>query len=108
MEELGAARCLAVWNKADIAPIPASVSTFFGVPVLAVSSREGTGIDELCAAIGYGGTTATKAVARIKDELLRLGRLNEAKMNHGVVFLLICSLADTLKRMRLQNGSVSD
>ena len=49
--ELGASRCLAVWNKADAAPLPASMESFFGVPVLAISSREGTGIDELCSAI---------------------------------------------------------
>ncbi|MBE6956208.1 MAG: bifunctional (p)ppGpp synthetase/guanosine-3',5'-bis(diphosphate) 3'-pyrophosphohydrolase [Ruminococcaceae bacterium] len=35
--------------------------------------------DEVCATIGYGGTTANKAVARIKDELLRLDRLAEAQ-----------------------------
>ena len=35
--------------------------------------------DEVCATIGYGGTTASKAVARIKDELLRLDRLAEAQ-----------------------------
>ena len=49
------------------------------LPFILRKVRFGT-LDELCAAIGYGGTTATKAVARIKDELLRLGRLNEAKM----------------------------
>ncbi|MCI8423520.1 MAG: bifunctional (p)ppGpp synthetase/guanosine-3',5'-bis(diphosphate) 3'-pyrophosphohydrolase, partial [Lawsonibacter sp.] len=36
--------------------------------------RFGT-LDELYASIGYGGTTAAKAVARVKDEMLRLGRL---------------------------------
>ena len=40
--------------------------------------RLGT-LDELYAAIGYGGTTAAKAVARVKDELLRLGRLQAEK-----------------------------
>ncbi len=40
--------------------------------------RFGT-LDELYASIGYGGTTAVKAVARIKDELLRLGRLQAEK-----------------------------
>ena len=35
--------------------------------------------DEVCATIGYGGTTANKAVVRIKDELLRLDRLAEAQ-----------------------------
>ena len=36
-------------------------------------------LDDLYAAIGYGGTTAVKAVARVKDELLRLGRLQAEK-----------------------------
>ncbi len=35
--------------------------------------------DDLCAAIGYGGMTAVKAVARIKDELSRLGKLQAPK-----------------------------
>jgi len=52
------------------------------LPFVLRKVRFGT-MDELYAAIGYGGTTATKAVARIKDELLRLGRLNEAKMNQA-------------------------
>ena len=36
-------------------------------------------LDELYASIGYGGTAASKAVARAKDELLRLGRLQAEK-----------------------------
>ena len=40
--------------------------------------RFGT-LDELYASIGYGGTTAVKAVARIRDEMLRLGRLQAEK-----------------------------
>ncbi len=36
-------------------------------------------LDELYASIGYGGTTASKAVARIRDEMLRLGRLQAEK-----------------------------
>ncbi len=36
-------------------------------------------LDDLYASIGYGGTTAVKSVARIKDELLRLGRLKAEK-----------------------------
>ena len=40
--------------------------------------RFGT-LDDLYAAIGYGGTTASKAVARVKDELLRLGRVEAEK-----------------------------
>ena len=41
--------------------------------------RLGT-LDELYASIGYGGTTAVKAVARVKDELLRLERVQQEKM----------------------------
>ena len=41
--------------------------------------RFGT-LDELYASIGYGGTTAVKSVARIKDELARLGRLQAEKV----------------------------
>ena len=40
--------------------------------------RFGT-LDELYASIGYGGPPAPKAVARAKDELLRLGRLQAEK-----------------------------
>ena len=36
-------------------------------------------LDELYAAIGYGGMTAAKSVVRIKDELTRLGRVKEEK-----------------------------
>ena len=60
----------------------ASITTEEVLPFILRKVRFGT-LDELYAAIGYGGTTATKAVARIKDELLRLGRLNEAKMNQS-------------------------
>ena len=60
----------------------ASITTEEVLPFVLRKVRFGT-LDELYAAIGYGGTTATKAVARIKDELLRLGRLNEAKMNQS-------------------------
>ena len=36
-------------------------------------------LDDLYAAIGYGGMTAAKSVVRIKDELTRLGRVREEK-----------------------------
>ena len=36
-------------------------------------------LDELYAAIGYGGMTAAKSVVPIKDELTRLGRVKEEK-----------------------------
>ncbi|MBP3486344.1 MAG: bifunctional (p)ppGpp synthetase/guanosine-3',5'-bis(diphosphate) 3'-pyrophosphohydrolase, partial [Oscillospiraceae bacterium] len=48
------------------------------LPYILRKVRFGT-LDELYAAIGYGGTTAAKAVARVKDELLRLGRLQAEK-----------------------------
>ena len=48
------------------------------LPFILRKVRFGT-LDELYATIGYGGTTAAKAVARIKDELLRLGRLQAEK-----------------------------
>ena len=51
LEKLGRARCIAVWNKNDAAPLPAGLSDFFGAPLLAVSSKVGTGIDELCSAV---------------------------------------------------------
>lgn len=40
--------------------------------------RFGT-LDELYAAIGYGGMTSAKAVVRVKDEMIRLGRAREEK-----------------------------
>lgn len=48
------------------------------LPYVLRKVRFGT-LDDLYASIGYGGTTAVKAVARIKDELLRLGRLKAEK-----------------------------
>ncbi|MBQ9973401.1 MAG: bifunctional (p)ppGpp synthetase/guanosine-3',5'-bis(diphosphate) 3'-pyrophosphohydrolase [Oscillospiraceae bacterium] len=47
------------------------------LPYVLRKVRFGT-MDDLYAAIGYGGTTANKAVVRIKDELLRLNRLSES------------------------------
>ena len=41
--------------------------------------RQGT-LDELYAAIGYGGTTAAKTVAQVQDELQRLGRLQAERI----------------------------
>ncbi len=40
--------------------------------------RFGT-LDEMYASIGYGGTTSAKCVTRIRDEMLRLGRLQAEK-----------------------------
>ena len=48
------------------------------LPAILKKVRFGT-LDELYAAIGYGGTTAAKMVAKVKDELLRLGRLQAEK-----------------------------
>ena len=59
--------------------IPLSAITAEEVlPYILRKVRFGT-LDELYASIGYGGTTAVKAVARAKDELLRLGRLQAEK-----------------------------
>ena len=61
------------------AKIPLSAITAEDVlPNILRKVRFGT-LDELYASIGYGGTTAVKSVARIKDELLRLGRLKAEK-----------------------------
>ena len=61
------------------AKIPMSaITTEEVLPHILRKVRFGT-LDELYATIGYGGTTATKAVARVKDELLRLGRLQAEK-----------------------------
>ena len=55
-----------------------SITTEEVLPHVLRKVRMGT-LDDLYAAIGYGGTTASKAVARIRDELLRLGRLQAEK-----------------------------
>ena len=61
------------------AKIPLSSITAEDVlPSILRKVRFGT-LDELYASIGYGGTTAVKAVARIRDEMLRLGRLQAEK-----------------------------
>lgn len=51
VEELGAERCLAVWNKADAAPLPGKATLFHGAPLLPVSAKKGEGIDELSSAV---------------------------------------------------------
>lgn len=48
------------------------------LPHLLHKLRFGT-LDELYASIGYGGTTASKAVSRIQDEMLRMGRVQVEK-----------------------------
>ena len=48
------------------------------LPFVLKKVRFGT-LDELYAAIGYGGMTAQKAVVRIKDELIRLKKANEER-----------------------------
>ena len=61
-------------NKLSLTAVTAEET----LPHILRKVRCGT-LDELYAAIGYGGTTAAKAVARIKDELLRLGRVEAEK-----------------------------
>ena len=56
----------------------ASITSEEVLPHILRKVRFGT-LDELYATIGYGGTTAAKAVARVRDELLRLGRLQAEK-----------------------------
>ena len=51
VDELGPERCLVVWNKADLCPLPESARRFHGADVLPVSARSGEGVDELAAAI---------------------------------------------------------
>jgi GTP pyrophosphokinase len=61
------------------AKIPlASITAEETLPHILHKLRCGT-LDELYAAIGYGGTTASKSVARIREELQRLGRLQAEK-----------------------------
>lgn len=53
VEAVGPRRCLAVWNKADLAPLPpdmADAADFHGARLVAVSARTGRGLDELAAA----------------------------------------------------------
>ena len=56
----------------------ASITAEEVLPHILRKLRCGT-LDELYAAIGYGGTTASKSVARIRDEMQRLGRLQAEK-----------------------------
>ena len=51
VKELGAERCLVVWNKADLSPLPDGTTNFHGARLLTVSAREGSGIDELASAV---------------------------------------------------------
>ncbi|WP_294484953.1 tRNA uridine-5-carboxymethylaminomethyl(34) synthesis GTPase MnmE [uncultured Mailhella sp.] len=51
VDELGPERCLVVWNKADLCPLPERARRFHGADVLPVSARSGEGVDELAAAI---------------------------------------------------------
>ena len=56
----------------------ASITSDEVLPHILHKVRLGT-LDELYASIGYGGTTAAKSVARIREELQRLGRLQAEK-----------------------------
>ena len=55
-----------------------SIMTEEILPHILHKVRFGT-LDEMYASIGYGGTTANKCVTRIRDEMLRLGRLQAEK-----------------------------
>ncbi len=56
----------------------AEVSEFDVMPPI-LKRLSFTGVDDLYAAIGYGGTTATKTVNRIKDELQRAQKAGSEK-----------------------------
>ena len=67
--------------EAELKRVKIPMSTIMAedvLPHILKKCRVGT-MDELYATIGYGGTTAMKAVARVKDELLRLDRLAAEK-----------------------------
>ena len=51
IEEFGAGRCIAVWNKADIKPLPKDLNTFHQATMLPVCARSGEGIDRLAEAV---------------------------------------------------------
>ena len=55
-----------------------SITTEEVLPHILRKVRFGT-LDEMYASIGYGGTTSSKCVTRIRDEMLRLGRLQAEK-----------------------------
>ena len=55
-----------------------TITTEEVLPYILRKVRFGT-LDEMYASIGYGGTTANKCVTRIRDEMLRLGRLQAEK-----------------------------
>ncbi len=55
-----------------------NITTEEVLPHILHKVRFGT-LDEMYASIGYGGTTASKCVTRIRDEMLRLGRLQAEK-----------------------------
>ena len=66
-------------------PIWLSLTAITGEDVLPFVLRKvrfGT-LDDLYAAIGYGGTSAQKAVVRIKDEMTRLSRLHAEQQAAG-------------------------
>jgi len=57
-----------------------AVTNEAALPHILHKVRQGT-LDELYAAIGYGGTTAVKTVAQVQDELQRLGRLQAERVS---------------------------
>ncbi|MDD4715553.1 MAG: bifunctional (p)ppGpp synthetase/guanosine-3',5'-bis(diphosphate) 3'-pyrophosphohydrolase, partial [Oscillospiraceae bacterium] len=57
-----------------------TITTETVLPQILKKVKFGT-LDELYAAIGYGGLTAQKAVNRIRDELIRINKLQTEKLN---------------------------
>ncbi len=77
--ELGSERCLTVWNKVDVAPLPPALSEFCGTKIIPVSCRNGSGIEELSAAVR---STCLKDESpdegEIAPNLRQAGRLKQA------------------------------
>jgi tRNA modification GTPase len=85
-QELGIQRCIAVWNKADIVPLPPAVKNFYDVPLLPVSAKNGDGIEQLCTAIrktclGEASATEEGELAPNLRQAVRLKQAAEALTN---------------------------
>ena len=51
IDEFGAERCIAVWNKADLRPLPQGMDHFGKARLIPVCARSGEGIEELSEAV---------------------------------------------------------
>lgn len=77
-ETIGPARCLAVWNKVDVAPPPAGTETFCNAPLLPVSAREGLGLDRLSRAVRRLCAENPPQDGEIAPNLRQAGALEQA------------------------------